>query len=71
VKHFQWRSQKRKNPKVELSNFKVEEVSTDIFRVLANIKEINKEGKTIESGDFEHYIFKNTKDEYKIIYVEN
>lgn len=59
-----------KMPKVELNNFKIEQVSTDVYRVLATIKEIDEDGKTIETGEFEHYIFKNNKGEYKIIYTE-
>ena len=57
-------------PKVELSDFQIENVSKDVYRVVVNINEINNSGDVIESGKLEHYVFKNNNGEYKIIYVE-
>lgn len=57
-------------PKIELSNIKVETVSEDVYRVIADIKETNNSGEIIESGEFEHYVFKDNNGDYKIIYAE-
>jgi hypothetical protein len=58
-----------KSSDIELSNYKTEEVSLDLCRVLVDIKETNSDGTVIESQGFEHYVLK-TDDGYKIIYAE-
>ncbi|MCI8309646.1 MAG: hypothetical protein HFJ45_05580 [Clostridia bacterium] len=57
-------------PDIELSNFKVQEVSTNLYKVTVDIKETNADGKVNESGEFAHYVFKNINNEYKVVYAE-
>ena len=55
---------------MQLSNFRITEVSEDLFKVIADVTETDNNGENSTENDFIHYVLKLDDKSYKIINAE-